>query len=553
MDQRSQAPLATVAIPFWRQLRWHLIISCVLLAVVPVALIEILTTTRTRHEIQTQVFNQLESVADIKRDQITSWINDSSMALGFLLSGPVSDRLIAFTNTPAPTEAAQAQIDGMLGQAIAASGEQAPRFRSLFLYLPDGRVVAASDTALLGRILLRQPYFASSLTGEHVQPPYYAPGSNELVMIVTRRLLDSRGQLVAVLGAQLDLTILGEVMLSRSGLGESGETYLVSHESQYLLTPSRFEGYPLTRAYHSEGIDRALGGENGAGSYDNYRNPPMPVMGVYRWVPEVQAALLAEMETSEALAGADAARRISTVLLLSASLLALLIGLLVATRLANPITALTQVAARITSGDLDQRAEVRQQNEIGVLAAGFNTMTTRLQQNLQDLEQRVADRTSELQHALNARDEMLNELRASISARKTLEQTILELSSPVLPVLEGILVMPLIGAIDSARADLLVPALLGAIEQHHATAVLLDVTGVLLIDTQVARVLMAAADATRLLGAEPILVGIRPELAQVIVGLGLDLSSLVAQADLESGVRYATQRRGRVTRRVERG
>ncbi len=67
-----------------------------------------------------------------------------------------------------------------------------------------------------------------------------------------------------------------------------------------------------------------------------------------------------------------------------------------------------------------------------------------------------------------------------------------------------------------------------------------------MIDTQVARVLLAAADATRLLGAEPILVGIRPELAQVIVGLGLDLSSLTTQADLESGVRYAAERRGRM-------
>jgi hypothetical protein len=60
---------------------------------------------------------------------------------------------------------------------------------------------------------------------------YYAPGNNELVMVVTHRLLDPQGHLVAVLGGQLDLTILGEIMLARSGLGDSGETYLVSLES----------------------------------------------------------------------------------------------------------------------------------------------------------------------------------------------------------------------------------------------------------------------------------------------------------------------------------
>jgi rsbT co-antagonist protein RsbR len=138
---------------------------------------------------------------------------------------------------------------------------------------------------------------------------------------------------------------------------------------------------------------------------------------------------------------------------------------------------------------------------------------------------------------------MLSELRESISARATLEKTIQDLSSPVLPVLEGVLVMPLIGEIGSERAELLVISLLSAIEQHRATIVLLDVTGVPLVDTHIARVLLQAADAARLLGAEPILVGIRPELAQTIVGLGLDLSSLMTQADLQSGIRYAAQRR----------
>jgi anti-anti-sigma factor len=176
-------------------------------------------------------------------------------------------------------------------------------------------------------------------------------------------------------------------------------------------------------------------------------------------------------------------------------------------------------------------------------------MTARLQQNLQSLEQRVAERTAELEQALDTREQTLNELRESISVREALEQTIQGLSSPVLPVLEGVLVMPLIGLIDSRRAALLMRSLLNAIEQHRATIVLLDVTGVPLVDTQVARVLLQAADATRLLGAEPILVGIRPELAQTIVGLGLDLSSLTTQADLQSSIRYATHRQALRVRR----
>ncbi len=536
--------LTAPAVPFWRQIRWQLITAFVLLALLPVILIEMINSSLSRSQAQAQVFNQLESIADLKRDQIERWISGSTTALAFLVSDPVKDRLIAFTKIPGPTAEAQGEIDRLLSQAITpddAPVKRSTRFQSLFVYLPDGRIVAASDEALLGRNVLRQPYFKPSLTADYVQPPYYAPGSNELVMIVTRRLLDRQGQLTATLGGQLDLAILGEVMLSRSGLGDSGETYLVSQESHYLLTPSRFAGYPLTRAYRSEGIDRALGGENGAGSYANYRSPPAQVMSVYRWVPALQAALLAETTTAEALAAAEQAQRISTILMLGTCLIALLTGLLIATRLARPIAALTQVAARITSGDLDQRAAIGQRNEIGVLAAGFNSMTAQLQQNVQGLEQRVTERTVELQQALDTQNETLQELQESIDAREALEQTIQGLSSPVLPVLDGVLVMPLIGVIDSERATLLVTALLSAIEQHDARIVLMDVTGVPIIDTQVARVLLQAADAARLLGAEPILVGIRPELAQTIVGLGLDLSRLKTQADLQSGIRYATQ------------
>jgi anti-anti-sigma regulatory factor/HAMP domain-containing protein len=545
MDEPFREPSTVSAIPFWRQFRWQLIIAFVLLAVVPIIVIETITNQLGRAATEAQIFNQLQSVADLKRDQIENWIRGSTTALSFLLSDPVRDRLIAFTRTTAPTADEQAGVDGLLSQAImpaSATAEYTTRFRNLFLYLPDGRIVAASDEALLGRVVVRQPYFKPSLAAEYVQPPYYAPGNKELVMVITHRLLDPQGHLVAVLGGQLDLTLLGGVMLARSGLGDSGETYLVSLESHYLLTPSRFAGYPLTRAYYSEGIDRALSGQNGAGSYNNYRNPATPVMGVYRWVPQVQAALLAETTTAEALTAADQEQWISAMLMVGVCVLALLIGLLIATRLARPIVALTRVAAGISAGDLDQRAEIRQRNEIGVLATSFNSMTARLQQNLQSLEQRVAERTSELQQALDTREETLNELRESIRTREALEQTIQGLSSPVLPVLDGVLAMPLIGVIDSQRAALLTSSLLSAIEQHRATMVLLDVTGVPLIDTQVARVLLQAADAARLLGAEPMLVGIRPELAQTIVGLGLDLSSLKTHADLQSSIRYAAQR-----------
>src|SRR3954453_16625490 len=98
MEVRSPDLAVTPALPFWRQIRWHLIISFVLLAVVPVILIETISSSLSRNQARAQVFNQLESIADLKRDQIANWISGSTTALGFLLSDPFRDRLITFTN-----------------------------------------------------------------------------------------------------------------------------------------------------------------------------------------------------------------------------------------------------------------------------------------------------------------------------------------------------------------------------------------------------------------------------------------------------------------------
>jgi rsbT co-antagonist protein RsbR len=101
----------------------------------------------------------------------------------------------------------------------------------------------------------------------------------------------------------------------------------------------------------------------------------------------------------------------------------------------------------------------------------------------------------------------------------------------------------LIGAIDSDRARQVLEALLSGIERSQARVAILDITGVPLVDTQVAKSLIVAAQAVRLLGARIVLTGIRPEVAQTLVGLGVDLGDIVTHSTLQSGISYATNGR----------
>lgn len=114
-----------------------------------------------------------------------------------------------------------------------------------------------------------------------------------------------------------------------------------------------------------------------------------------------------------------------------------------------------------------------------------------------------------------------------------------ELSASLIPVFDKISVMPLVGTIDTERAKLIMENLLEGVVKHRAEVVLLDITGVPVVDTMVAHHIIQAADAVRLVGAKCMLVGIRPEIAQTIVTLGINLNEFATASTLQRGVEQA--------------
>jgi rsbT co-antagonist protein RsbR len=158
-----------------------------------------------------------------------------------------------------------------------------------------------------------------------------------------------------------------------------------------------------------------------------------------------------------------------------------------------------------------------------------------LEQLRDSLEATVNERTAGLQEALRMVEQREAQLQQALTDLRASQATIRELSAPVLPVLPGVLIAPLVGAIDESRATVFVANVLHAVERERAQQVIFDVTGVPLIDTQVARMILQAADAVRLLGAQVILVGIRPEVAQTVVGLGVALD-MKTYADLQQAI-----------------
>lgn len=117
--------------------------------------------------------------------------------------------------------------------------------------------------------------------------------------------------------------------------------------------------------------------------------------------------------------------------------------------------------------------------------------------------------------------------------------TLRELSTPIIPITDTTMVMPLIGTIDSQRAQQVMEALLMGVSNYHANLVILDITGVPIVDTQVAQAFIQAAQAVKLLGAQVMLTGIQPQIAQTLVHLGVDLRGIQTCGSLQAGIAAA--------------
>jgi anti-anti-sigma regulatory factor len=140
---------------------------------------------------------------------------------------------------------------------------------------------------------------------------------------------------------------------------------------------------------------------------------------------------------------------------------------------------------------------------------------------------------NELLDSLNDRQQTL---QAAYERERALASTIRELGCPLIPLLPGVLLVPLIGALDEQRAEQIIDRVLNGVGHERASHVLLDITGVPIVDTYVAAALIRTAQAASLLGARVIIVGVRPEIAQSIVSLNVDLGKIETQPNLAAAI-----------------
>ncbi|MFP4344908.1 MAG: GAF domain-containing protein [Anaerolineales bacterium] len=286
---------------------------------------------------------------------------------------------------------------------LEAHNEQLPRFQTIillqesfvdfFVLNGDGKVLLSTNAVEEGRSYAGESFFQTALQGPVVSPPMPQPGTDEPAITLAWPVLGSNGQLLGVFAGRASLESLDARLSDVAGLEERVSIFLVSEEGGLLTFP----GYALPVAYTPpelvvEGL--AVRG-NGWGRYTTADGED--ILGVYRWVPELDALLVAEQDEAQLQRGTAAVILVDISIMIVCLILAVVAALVLSRNLTEPLLKLADAVESLAAGELRPVSGIDRKDEIGVLARAFNQMAERITVLIATLERRVTERTHDLE------------------------------------------------------------------------------------------------------------------------------------------------------------
>ena len=442
-----------------------LLTAFLILAIVPLSAISWYATLRERQDIQREVTAKLSSVAAMAEMQVRREIEYRVATLAFWETSPGAGEDVSSLVAGAVT--ADAACD-TLHRRLQAILSQDSTIRCLIVVDDTGEVLASTDPQTTDLLMAQIPALEFGQETA-LQPVALDSGVGE-GLIVARRLTGRDGETLGCLVAWFESNDLVSDLLAVGELGETGEIYLVRGDGMELS-----QGQVVT----STGIAAALTGEDGEGLYESYAG--VPVIGVYRWMPELELALVAEQAQEEAFATVHDVTAAVVGATLVVALVTAAIAAVVTRQFTRPIVRLTESALNIAEGDLEQRVPVTSRDEIGILAYVFNHMTAELKTLYDDLEDKVAQRTALLQKANYQIQQRAIQMKASLEVGQAVTSVLDSdrLLDQVVQVVRGRFAYSYVAVYtsDEGGAHLLLRASAGDADPFHGQRVSTDLAG----------------------------------------------------------------------------
>lgn len=352
---------------------------------------------------------QLEGQASEDATRLTEWLARQREAVVLL------GRELALHGGPVPRTPDPVRWQGLPPIVLAAEEMQV-------IAASGGQVVRSTNPATLGSYAVGEEYFTRGLDTTFVKSIYYAGGTGRPRLTVATPI--RRGDSTpAVLAVHLDLAQMENTLRRRAPNTEGSdrsrqsgavrrvgsitpqpptiEAYLINDLADF-VSAARFGREGVERGVHSVAIDSALAGTMGSGLYTDYAGKP--VVGAWRWIPELHLALILETPQVEAFAPARALMGYSLVLGLAATALMAFGVVAITRRFSRPVLSVARAAEAVAGGDFSANAPEAGHDEVGQLARSFNVMTARLRSLYASLETQVGATQAALDKAQASRE-----------------------------------------------------------------------------------------------------------------------------------------------------
>ncbi len=387
--------VVTSAIPF-RTIAARLITTFAFISLVSAASTLVVSALVNLFRDRTQTFEQLKVISDLKTDQMFASLQDLEMSATQSIIGDslLLQRVFYLLEGSPDTLIYQLNFE-LVDDTIQKTVSQTNDFQEIFIFDDSGKIILSSQKQNEGSVISGQKEFAAAAKGQKYTVLNSSFASQQSIVILTR--IERNGTFKGAIGTRIGLGSIRPIFEKQSTLGQSLETYLVDRDfAAFTLTRAGQNTLVETLATTSAFVNKS---PSGAEIYPNYAD--QSVLGYYRYLPDLDVVAVSEIEQGEVI------QKIVELLLTNISvgiftaLMTLAIVLVISRSISNPIVNLAKKAVLLAQGDLSARVITQQNDEIGTLANTFNSLGVELQTLVQTLEQKVVDRTEDLQKQAN--------------------------------------------------------------------------------------------------------------------------------------------------------
>jgi GAF domain-containing protein len=376
-----------------RSIQSRLLIILIGLGFVPTLIASFTSITIIYQRDIQQAQNYLETVSNLKLDQIDSWVDQIREDVRDLENGPEFvdnvDFLINFT----PPDDVRQQIIRDIRSSIQSFIEESDRYTQVEIIDSEGTILVSSNDAVEGVSISSEDGFSLGQNETYLSPLSIDTFTQTPYISVYHPLTNEQGDPAGMVVGRLNPSSLIESVSETVQLGETGEAYLVSQE-RLLISPLRNApdlGIGVT-TLQTQATTNALNTFASATlRYNNYAGEA--VVGAYTWIPELKSVLILEQSEQEAFQSLRLNLFITSAIAILTLAVTITIATITARNLSEPIQTLSQDAARVWKGELSHIEPLDRQDEIGELSITLSLMTSQLLETTENLEDLVADRT----------------------------------------------------------------------------------------------------------------------------------------------------------------